>query len=244
MEARSGTGNGLGSGPVGVTHLAACAACVAHDLSGGGETLRHQDRPATPYTMEVLTPERWPALEDLFGRAGASNGCWCMYWRMGLAYSKRPREENRRAFREVIDAGPPPGILAFDGDLAVGWCQLTPRNDLPWLEQSRVGRRPDDLPVWSLSCFYVRRGYRGQGVALALIAEATRVAKACGACAVEAYPVDTAVPGHTRNVFTGSAKAFHQAGFYIVTHSSPSRPLMRYDLRTRSEESAHQPASD
>jgi hypothetical protein len=35
------------------------------------------------YTVHPLTSEHWPALEDLFGRAGASNGCWCMYWRLG-----------------------------------------------------------------------------------------------------------------------------------------------------------------
>jgi hypothetical protein len=29
-----------------------------------------------------LTPDLWPALEDLFGKWGASNGCWCMYWRI------------------------------------------------------------------------------------------------------------------------------------------------------------------
>jgi hypothetical protein len=36
-----------------------------------------------------LTPDRWPALEDLFGARGAVNGCWCMYWRIGSAYRKR-----------------------------------------------------------------------------------------------------------------------------------------------------------
>ena len=51
-----------------------------------------------------------------------------MYWRIGSAYRKRPREKNKAAFREVVKHGPPPGLLAFDGDVAVGWCQLTPRD--------------------------------------------------------------------------------------------------------------------
>ena len=34
-------------------------------------------------TIRPLTPDLWPALEDLFGKRGASNGCWCMYWRAG-----------------------------------------------------------------------------------------------------------------------------------------------------------------
>jgi len=77
-------------------------------------------------TTRPLTPDLWPAFEDLFGENGAVGGCWCMYWRIGRAYRKKPREENKTAFREIVERGPPPGLLAFDGDIAVGWCQLTP----------------------------------------------------------------------------------------------------------------------
>ena len=38
-----------------------------------------------------------------------------MYWRIGSAYYKRPREKNKAAFREIVKRGPPPGLLAFDG---------------------------------------------------------------------------------------------------------------------------------
>jgi hypothetical protein len=41
-------------------------------------------------TIRPLTPSRWPDLEALFGRNGACNGCWCMYWRIGPEYHKRP----------------------------------------------------------------------------------------------------------------------------------------------------------
>ena len=37
-------------------------------------------------TIGPLTPDLWPALEDLFGKTGACNGCWCIYWRIGSAY--------------------------------------------------------------------------------------------------------------------------------------------------------------
>ena len=36
-------------------------------------------------TIRPLTPALWPALEDLFGKTGVCNGCWCMYWRIGSA---------------------------------------------------------------------------------------------------------------------------------------------------------------
>src|SRR5215475_228923 len=115
------------------------------------------------YTVLPLTPERWHALQDLFGPQGAVSGCWCMYWRIGAEYRKRPREKNKKAFRDVVQQGPPPGLLAFEGDLCVGWCQLTPRDALPYLDRTRMLKRLDDVPVWALSCFYIRKGYRKKG---------------------------------------------------------------------------------
>jgi hypothetical protein len=86
-------------------------------------------------TIRPLTPDLWPALEDLFGKPGASNGCWCMYWRIGGAYRDRPPEKNKEALRRIVKRGSPSGLVAFEGDVAVGWCQLTPRNALPWLDR-------------------------------------------------------------------------------------------------------------
>jgi GNAT superfamily N-acetyltransferase len=184
------------------------------------------------FTVHPLTPDLWPALEDLFGKGGASNGCWCMYWRIGSGYYKRAREKNKMALRQIVKHGPPPGLLAFDGDRAVGWCQLTPREDLPWLAQARFFERVDDAPVWSLSCFYVRRGYRKQGVMSALIAAALQAAKRLRAPAVEAYPVDTARPESTSNLFTGTVSTFLRAGFKVVARRVPARPILRHDLKS------------
>jgi GNAT superfamily N-acetyltransferase len=181
--------------------------------------------------IRPLTPDLWPALEDLFGKGGASNGCWCMYWRIGSEYHDRDRGRNRSALRAIVRRGPPPGLLAFDGDRAVGWCQVTARDDLPWLFRARFFEPVDDLPVWCVSCFYIRRGFRHQGVMRSLVAEALKVAKRGGAHALEAYPVDTARPDSTSNVFTGTASTFRRAGFRTVARRVPSRPIMRHDLR-------------
>jgi len=182
-------------------------------------------------TVEPLTPALWPQLEDLFGRSGASNGCWCMYWLIGPAYKRRPREQNKAELRSNTTKGPPPGLLALDGEVAVGWCRLTPRADLPWLDEARYLQPVDDVPVWSLCCFYVKTQYRERGVMSALIAAAVRAAKRAGAPALEAYPVDTAVPHSTSNTFTGTAASFRREGFKTVARRSPSRPIMRHDLR-------------
>jgi GNAT superfamily N-acetyltransferase len=181
-------------------------------------------------TVRPLTLESWPALEDLFGRAGASNGCWCMYWRIGPRYRDRPRADNQHDLRQLAASAQPPGLLAFDGDLAVGWCELAPRADLEWLGRTRYLGPVDDLPVWSLPCFYVRRAHRGRGVMGAMIQAAIAVAAAAGAPALEAYPVDAAVPAHTGNLFPGVASSFARHGFQVVARRKPDRPVMRRSL--------------
>jgi GNAT superfamily N-acetyltransferase len=180
-------------------------------------------------TIHPLTPALWPVLEDLFREKGACRGCWCMYWRIGNEYTKRPGEQNKAALHDLVMMGPPPGLLAFDGDLPVGWCQLTPRSALPWLDKAWRLKRVDDLPVWSLSCFYIRIGWRRRGVTTALIRAALQVAKQAGAPALEAYPLDAALTPSTSS--TGYATTFERLGFVeMVRHVLP-RPIMRYYLQ-------------
>ena len=183
--------------------------------------------------IRPLTAELWPALEELFGKHGACNGCWCMYWRLGPRYHERPREENKIAFKQLVERGPAPGLLAFDGEVPVGWCQLTPRAALPWLNQTRLLQPVDDAPVWSISCFYVHRKYRKQRVMEGLIAAAIKAASRGRAPAIEAYPIDTRRPKSSSNLFTGVASTFLRAGFKAVTRRTPARPIMRYELRKR-----------
>ena len=183
-------------------------------------------------TIRPLTPDLWPAFEDLFGKQGACNGCWCMYWRVGSAYHKRPREKNRAAFRKIVEHGPSPGLLAFDGAVAVGWCQLTPRRSLPWLDAgARLLKRVDDEPVWSISCFYVRRSHRKRRIMTALIRAAVKIARSEKAPALEAYPVDKSAPQSSSNIFTGVASTFTRAGFKKVVRRAADRPIMRYNFK-------------
>ena len=183
--------------------------------------------------IRPLTPDLWPALEDLFGDLGAWNGCWCMYWRIGSTYQKQARERNRAAFREVVKRGPPPGLIAFEGNVAVGWCQVTPRNALPWLDRVWRLKRVDDLPVWSISCLYVRKGYRKRGITSALIAAAVKAAKSAEAPALEAYPLDTELTPSASG--TGYASTFARASFETVARHTPPRPIMRRNLRASSD---------
>jgi GNAT superfamily N-acetyltransferase len=187
-------------------------------------------KPPEQLRIVALTPDLWPALEDLFGEKGACNGCWCMYSRIGAMYRHRSRELNRKDFEKIVNTGPPPGLLAFVGDRAVGWCQITPRDALPWLDRTWRLRRIDEAPVWSISCFYVRIGYRRRGVSSTLIRAAVDMARQAKAPAVEAYPVDSNLSPSATS--TGYASTFARAGFKEVVRHSPERPIMRYELST------------
>ena len=178
-------------------------------------------------TVRPLTPDLWPALVDLFGEKGACNGCWCMYWRIGNAYRRAAPEENKAAFEKVVKHGPPPGLPAFKGKVPIAWCLLTPRDTLAWLDRSWA--RVNDVPVWSISCFYVRKGYRRQGVTAGLLKEAMKTAKRNGAQVLEAYPLDADRSPSASG--TGYVTTFKNAGFTIVSRRSPARPIMSYDLR-------------
>jgi len=106
---------------------------------------------------------------------------------------------------------------------------LTPRDALPWLDRTWRLKRVDDKPVWSLSCFYIRKGWRKKGVTSALIVAALDVARKAGAPALEAYPLDADLTPSTSH--TGYVSTFKGAGFKIVARHVPPRPIMRYEFR-------------
>lgn len=175
---------------------------------------------------EPVSAGNWSLLEDLFGRAGASNGCWCMYPRMGPEYRRRPREENKCALRDLARSSPSPGLLVVDGDIAVGWCQVAPRADLAWLDGRPMFRTGASSNTWAIGCFYVRRSHRHLGVTNLLIDAALEFAAEAGAAEVEAYPVDTGVSGHTTNLFPGVASTLASHGFEVVARAKRDRPVM------------------
>lgn len=177
-----------------------------------------------------LTPDLWPALEELLDQGGPAGRCWCMAYRVGPSYRQRPAAQNRADLHAVVDHGPPPGLLALIDGLAVGWCQVTPRDDVPALDAPWRLRRVDDVPVWSISCFYVRKGRRRAGVMAALVDGAVDLARRAGAPAVEAYPLDGSVSPSSTSM--GYATTFAAAGFVEVARRSPERPIMRYAFPT------------
>jgi GNAT superfamily N-acetyltransferase len=81
-----------------------------------------------------------------------------------------------------------------------------------------------------VSCFYVRKGWRGKGVSKALIDAAIAFARKNKAPMLEAYPMTTDVRRSNSGMYTGSASSFARAGFKIVAEPAKHRPIMRLDL--------------
>ncbi len=183
-------------------------------------------------TFHPMTTERWKDFETLFGKNGACGGCWCMWWRMTAAeFAAKKGDKNKRAMKAMVARGEVPGILAYHEGRAIGWCSIASREEFPRLERSRILKRIDDRPVWSIVCFYVKKEFRRRGVMEGLIAEAIHYAKKRKAKIVEGYPVDPKRP-NTPDVFvyTGLAGAFRKAGFEEVERRSETRPVMRIEI--------------
>jgi GNAT superfamily N-acetyltransferase len=192
-------------------------------------------KPAAPaIETHPLTPDRWRDLSDLFATSAVTRNCWCMWPRITTDYRTQTDAGNRRAFKRVVDtATAPPGVLAYvDGEPA-GWCAVAPREDYGRLARSRVTAPLDELPVWSVVCFFIRRGMRKQGLTKALLSAAVLLAAEHGAKIVEGYPVEG-----KGDPFHGVASVFKAAGFKEVARRTPNRPFMRYTTKA-SRKRAH-----
>lgn len=197
----------------------------------------------TAITTEPLTPERWPDLVEVFGPSGAYCGCWCMYWRVPrsefIVYPERKRKMKAR-FKKRVKAGPPPGLIAYaDCQQSVGWVQVGPRADVPnWNGARRLSAPPgdvdpDDPGAWGISCFVIRKEWRGKGVSSALLAGAVDWARSNGARLLEACPVEPAEWKKARvSLYHGVASIFMRAGFREIARRRADRPLLRLTLET------------
>ena len=104
------------------------------------------------------------------------------------------------------------------------------------LVRSRNLKPVDDLPTWSVVCFFVASSRRGEGISRALLDGAVAYARAHGAPAIEGYARDV---GDERlsadSAYPGTVSLFERAGFREVARYSPTgggrdRVTMRRDL--------------
>jgi GNAT superfamily N-acetyltransferase len=183
----------------------------------------------TELSFKPLKRNLWTDFEELFGPNGACAGCWCMFWKLrGKAYEEARSYETRQMHKSIVDSGVSTGLLAYLHGEVVGWIAVEPREAYPRLEHSRTLKPVDDQPVWSVTCFFIAKKFRRQGITVELLKAAIEHVKIQGGKIVEGYPVDALKNMPTPSIYTGIASAFEQAGFKEVARSTPTRPIFRF----------------
>lgn len=177
----------------------------------------------------------WPDVDTVLGERGDSAQCWCQWFKLSSSeYKETPTAELKERLHEQVAGVPSPGVLAFLGDEPVGWCAVEQRSHYPVLARSRVVRAagPADPAHWAVTCFVVRMGFRGRGVARTLLRGAIEHAGANGARVIDGYPVDPAVrPSLTSaEKYHGTVTLFESAGFAVIARPSATRAIMRLEL--------------
>jgi GNAT superfamily N-acetyltransferase len=133
-------------------------------------------------------------------------------------WAERSAEENTSLRHLLCTRGEWDGLLAYDAEHAVGWCQVGPRDRLGKLV-AQLELDPDPS-AWCVSCFLVAPSHRGRGVAAALLAAAIALARAEGAGRLEGYPREG---GRLEEgeAWTGPGALFTSAGFEVVRSATP-----------------------
>jgi GNAT superfamily N-acetyltransferase len=178
-----------------------------------------------------VTPDRLDDAEAVIGDCGTASKCWCAYlFRERPDYRRNRGEPNHAFFRDLVRAGPPPGLVALRDGAPAGWVCVVPRTRLPRLVRSRHFPQLDDLPVWSVACFVTAKAHRRRGLMRELLAAAVAHARAAGAPAVEGYPFDPGPRTGSGDLWPGTLPAFLDAGFAEVARALPRRAIVRLDL--------------
>lgn len=161
--------------------------------------------------IRPVTTETWDDFVRLFEARGGPHYCWCTPYRL-KDNQHSTRAQRKACMRSLVETGVPVGVLAYEGDVPVGWCSIAPRETYIKLERSRTMPRktPADTPTWTVLCFFVARSHRKQGVTRALLRGAVDYARALGAKVVEGYPFDTA---NVTSTHRGHSTLFKAARF-------------------------------
>jgi len=161
--------------------------------------------------LDMTTWDAWAALVERNG--GVFGGCWCQ-GNHPEGFGKSAAENRERKLARVRK-GDAHAAVVFDGDEALGWCQFGSTVELPRIKHRRAYEaQPPEPPDWRITCFYVDKRHRRQGIADAALAGALDLIAAAGGGACEAITEDTSgreVQG--RFLFTGSVALFEQHGF-------------------------------
>jgi GNAT superfamily N-acetyltransferase len=103
----------------------------------------------------------------------------------------------------------------YDGSTAVGWCQFGPTDELPRIKLKRAYQNSlTKLPDWRITCFFVDRDYRHEGIASIALEGALNEIARLGGGTVESYPQD--IEGQSVSgsfLYNATTSIFERQGF-------------------------------
>ncbi|MGH8892710.1 MAG: GNAT family N-acetyltransferase [Actinomycetes bacterium] len=190
-------------------------------------------------SVEVV-PATAARFEDVATVLGPKNPdasvCWCLSHRLASKTNRELVGPARGEYvRKLCSRKIAPGVLGYEDDEVVGWAAVAPRAELPFARSTKIPH-VDQLPVWSVWCIRVRPGYRGQGIAHALLDGAVTYARSLRAPVIEGYPVDNkGMKVDPTMAYVGTRALFESAGFTKFADTSSvsggfPRVLMRLPL--------------
>ncbi len=167
-------------------------------------------------TSKPLTKATWPAFARLVEKHnGIFGGCWCIAFHLEPGEGKRGPAAYRLMKEERVREGRAHAALVFDGPDAVGWCQFGSPSELPNIRSKKTYEEGlSELPDWRITCFFIDRERRGDGIATLALNEALRYIADLGGGVVEAYPEDyTNEKTSSSFLCSGTLGMFEKSGF-------------------------------
>jgi len=184
------------------------------------------------FDVRELGRETWPDFVRVMDKHnGVWNGCWCVAFHPTEGDSNQTAE-TRRAYKErLVTTNRSRSALVYASGDVVGWCQFGPPAELP----ARMGgfrKLGADPPDWRITCFFVDRDRRKQGVATTALAGALRMIAAKGGGSVDGYPIATrGKPYSSSFLWSGSEAMFAAAGFRQLGVLGARKLVMRKVVR-------------
>jgi GNAT superfamily N-acetyltransferase len=169
-----------------------------------------------PLTSKPLSPDTWPEFARLVEKHhGIFGGCWCISFHLTGKEENRGAAAYRAMKQELVQEGRAHAALVFDGPNAVGWCQFGSTVELPNIRSRKAYEEGlGELPDWRITCFFIDRKRRGEGIATVALSEALREIGRLGGGTVEAYPEDFAGQRTSSSFLcSGTLGMFEKAGF-------------------------------
>lgn len=184
------------------------------------------------YSIKALNLETWDAYEKLMIKHnGVWGGCWCLYFHEKPKDYVGSYETNRLLKQELVRTNQTHAALAFHHDECIGWCQYGSPQELPKIYHKKEVELKTILPDYRITCIFVDKDYRKQGVSEFVLKGALDLIKQSGGGFVESYPQDTVGKEVTSSfLYNSTRQIFEKTGFQMVGTKGKNHCIMRIHL--------------